>query len=117
MRHHSLFFSLGGWPPTGGVDPSPELHPVGLPLGADTVHPSSRCLGHLHSTTLLWRIPARVSDDQTLTRNSASPIRRRHNVSAPWNLKGGRERVSNARHLLKLLEFLPQSRQIHTSDF
>ena len=86
MRHHPLLFSLGGWPPTREVDPSPAWRPTGLPPGSVIVCPSSQCLSHLYQTTLLWRIPTRFLDDQPSTRDSASPISRRHNVSARGNL-------------------------------
>ena len=59
---------------------------------------------------------ARFSDDQPSTRDSASLVCRRHNVFARGTLRGSRERVSNVGHFLKLLESLPQSRQIHSSD-
>ena len=83
--------------------------PAGLPLGAITVRPSSRCFGHLHPTTLLWRIPAGFSDDQPATRDSATIVRQRHNVSARGNHSGS---ISS----LGLLRSLPQPRQIHASD-
>ena len=36
-----------------GVDPSLARYPAGLPPGVVVFHPSTRCLSHLHPTTLL----------------------------------------------------------------
>ena len=82
MRHHPLLFSLGGWQPTGGVDPSPVQHSIGLPLGAITVRPRGQCFGHLHPTILLWRTPARFSNDQLAIRDPTPIVRQQHNFSA-----------------------------------
>ena len=93
MGHHPPLFNLGGWPPARGVDPSLARHLAGLPLGVVTVRPISQCFGHLHPTTLLWRILAGFLDDQPATRDHTTLVCRQHNVSA-WGTSKATKNVS-----------------------
>ena len=59
---------------------------------------------------------AGFSNDRLATKDYPPPVRQQHNVSARGSHRGGRERVNNPGHLLRILKSLSQLRQIRASD-